>query len=53
MEPYRSHPAVHTPVPLPRTEALAERILVLPGGAAVASEDVDAVCEIIRLFVGH
>ena len=36
---------------LPVTEALAERVLVLPTGTAVSPDDVGAICEILRLAV--
>ncbi|OKK01431.1 aminotransferase class I/II-fold pyridoxal phosphate-dependent enzyme [Amycolatopsis sp. CB00013] len=48
IDPYRGRPDVHTPLPLPRTEALCERVLSLPTGTAVGPAEIAAVCEIIR-----
>ncbi|MEU8416036.1 aminotransferase class I/II-fold pyridoxal phosphate-dependent enzyme [Amycolatopsis japonica] len=48
IDPYRERPDVHTPLPLPRTEALCERVLSLPTGTAVGPAEIAAVCEIIR-----
>jgi dTDP-4-amino-4,6-dideoxygalactose transaminase len=47
MEPYRSCP---TPAwgPLPVTEDVAERVLVLPAGSAVSSDDIEQICRRIR-----
>ena len=36
------------PAPLPVTEAICERVLVLPAGAAIALKDVEAICAVIR-----
>ena len=36
------------PVSLPVTEAVCDRVLVLPAGAAIALEDVEAICAIIN-----
>jgi dTDP-4-amino-4,6-dideoxygalactose transaminase len=38
---------------LQATEALANRVLVLPTGTAVTPDDVAGVCEIVRLAVEH
>ncbi len=47
MEPYRSfYP--HAGLVLPKTSALAERVLVLPTGSAVTDVDVDGICAVIR-----
>ncbi len=47
MEPYRSlFPDTH--LRLPRTEALVQRVLVLPTGTAISHTDVLAVCSIVR-----
>ena len=48
MEPYRSR-FPDAPLLLPETEALAQRILVLPTGTAVGTEDIDKICGILRL----
>lgn len=36
------------PVSLPVTEAICDRVLVLPAGAAIALKDVEAICGVIR-----
>lgn len=46
--PYRDNPAVHTPLPLPRTETLCDRVLSLPTGTAVGPAEISGTCEIIR-----
>jgi dTDP-4-amino-4,6-dideoxygalactose transaminase len=48
MEPYRSMPAGKMAI-LPVTDRLAARVIALPTGTAVAEEQIDAVCRIIRL----
>ena len=48
MEPYRSE---QPGLSLPATERLAARVLLLPAGAALALDDVDAVCAIVRTAV--
>lgn len=47
MEPYRSY-FPHAGLLLPQTEALAQRILILPTGTAVTVEDIRTICGIIR-----
>lgn len=47
-EPYRANPSRHAPLPLPRTEALTERVLSLPTGVAISAADIEGVCAIIR-----
>jgi dTDP-4-amino-4,6-dideoxygalactose transaminase len=52
MEPYRSQP----PRPgqhLPHTEALADQVISLPTGTSVTSEDVTAICGLIRYAFEH
>lgn len=51
MEPYRSYQP-HAGLWLPETERLSERLLSLPTGTAVSSEQVGAICRIIRLALG-
>jgi len=47
MEPYRSfYP--HAGLLLPKTNAVAERVVVLPTGSAVSTADVEAICSILR-----
>lgn len=48
VEPYRFAPGRHAPLPLPRSEALAERVLALPTGTAVGEAEIELVCAIIR-----
>ena len=50
MEPYRSL-AIHNEVPLPKTEALVQRTLVLPTGTAVGEPEIDFICRFIRAAV--
>ena len=38
---------------LPETEAIAERVLVLPTGSAVTSADIVKICAIIRSAIEH
>jgi dTDP-4-amino-4,6-dideoxyglucose len=51
LEPYRTHQGLHTPMPLPHTEALAASTLVLPSGTAVTHEQIDEVCALITRTV--
>ena len=47
MEPYRSfYP--HAGLVLPKTTAIAERVIVLPTGSSITCTDVDGICAIIR-----
>jgi len=47
MEPYRSfYP--HAGLMLPKTIAVAERVIVLPTGSTVHSDAIDGVCDVIR-----
>ena len=47
MEPYRSfYP--HAGLVLPKTAAIAERVVVLPTGSSITSADVEGICAIIR-----
>lgn len=50
MEPYRTRWPV-APGSLPATERLAERVMALPTGPAVADDDVQQVCELIAFIV--
>lgn len=52
MEPYRSY-FPHAGLLLPQTERLAKRVLSLPTGTAVSSEDISKICEIIRTVVAN
>lgn len=51
LAPYQLHRDRHAPLPLPHTEALAERVLALPTGTAIGAREIDGVCEIIRRTV--
>lgn len=50
MEPYRSY-FPHAGLLLPETEKLTERIIILPTGTGVSSEEITKICDIIRLVV--
>jgi dTDP-4-amino-4,6-dideoxygalactose transaminase len=52
MEPYRSH-FPDAGLLLPVTEAVAERVLVLPTGTEVSSPNIQQICAIIRSAVEH
>lgn len=52
MEPYRSF-FPNAGLLLPETERLAGCVLVLPTGSAIETEDVTAICEILRTTVGR
>ena len=52
MEPYRSCPSC-TIRPLPHTEAVAERVLVLPTGVCVESDAIASIGHILRLVVAE
>jgi dTDP-4-amino-4,6-dideoxygalactose transaminase len=52
MEPYRTlFPDAATS--LPETERLAGRILVMPTGSAVSEQDIETICNILRLALVH
>jgi dTDP-4-amino-4,6-dideoxygalactose transaminase len=50
---HRMEPYVRDGVRLPVTEALAERVLVLPTGTSITHADISTICAIIRLAVEH
>jgi dTDP-4-amino-4,6-dideoxygalactose transaminase len=50
MEPYRSY-YPHAGLLLPETEALCQRVLLLPTGTAVGEDEIEEICRIIRLAV--
>ncbi len=52
MEPYRSRRGAAS-VLLPETDRVAARVLVLPTGQAMSTDDIGVVCQIIRLAVMH
>ncbi len=49
--PYADRPDRHAPLPLPRAEALADRVLALPTGTAVTATDIDRISDLIRRLV--
>ena len=52
MEPYRSY-FPHAGLLLPHTESLVERVMSLPSGTAVGTDDVKALSSIIRFAVAN
>ena len=51
MEPYASRYPGHSVI-LPHTEFLCSRVLILPTGMSVSTDDVKRVCDIIRCTLG-
>lgn len=52
MEPYRScYP--NAGLLLPNTDSLVERVMSLPTGSGVEQEEIERICEIIRLSVAY
>ena len=47
MEPYRSY-YPNSGLLLPQTESLAERVLCFPTGTSISSDQIDAICQIVR-----
>jgi dTDP-4-amino-4,6-dideoxygalactose transaminase len=52
MEPYRSH-WPQAGVFLKQTEALCDRILILPTGSAIATKEVNRICAIIEVALAN
>ncbi len=52
MEPYRSY-FPHAGLLLPETEKLLKRVLSLPTGTAVGTDEIGKVCQIVRFAVEH
>lgn len=52
MEPYRSY-FPHAGLMLPETERMVERVMQLPTGTAVTSDDVARICELLRFMIAH
>jgi dTDP-4-amino-4,6-dideoxygalactose transaminase len=50
MEPYRSYQP-HAHLLLPETEAVADRLLVLPTGTAVTEDDIAVIGSLVRLIL--
>jgi dTDP-4-amino-4,6-dideoxygalactose transaminase len=52
MEPYRTlYPDVGAR--LPHTEAVAQKLLILPTGTGVTAADIELLCDLIEWVVGH
>lgn len=52
MEPYRSY-FPHAGLLLPETERLVNRVMLLPTGTVVGSEEIAGICGIIRFALAH
>lgn len=52
MEPYRSS-SPHAGLLLPETERVLERVLSLPTGDTVGSDEISAICQIIMYVIDH
>jgi dTDP-4-amino-4,6-dideoxygalactose transaminase len=52
MEPYRSY-FPHAGLLLPETEKLVQRVLSLPTGTSVGTEEISRICQIIRISIAH
>ncbi|CAA9260826.1 MAG: Aminotransferase, DegT/DnrJ/EryC1/StrS family [uncultured Acidimicrobiales bacterium] len=50
--PYRDDPR-SSPVPLPVTEQVLDRVLVLPTGTATSTPAIDRICEVVRCALEH
>jgi dTDP-4-amino-4,6-dideoxygalactose transaminase len=50
MEPYRSY-FPHAGLLLPETEKLIKRILILPTGTSIDKQDIEQICQILRLAI--
>ncbi|NQU26364.1 MAG: aminotransferase class I/II-fold pyridoxal phosphate-dependent enzyme [Candidatus Nealsonbacteria bacterium] len=52
MEPYRSY-YPHAHLLLPATESVSSRVLVLPTGTSIGSDDIETICQIIATAIAH
>jgi dTDP-4-amino-4,6-dideoxygalactose transaminase len=52
MEPYRSL-FPHAGLLLPETEKLVERVISLPTGLSIGSDEIGKICQILRIAVSH
>jgi dTDP-4-amino-4,6-dideoxygalactose transaminase len=52
MEPYRSY-FPHAGLMLPETEKLTERVIILPTGTGVATDQINRICNIIGFAVNN
>lgn len=50
MQPYRSY-FPHAALLLPETEKLTQKVLILPTGTAISENDINKICQIIRLII--
>jgi len=50
---HRAAPYNTTPLGLPETERICDRVLSLPTGTAVSPADITTICEIIRIVVNN
>lgn len=51
-EPYSSY-FPHAGLMLPKTEELAQRVLILPTGTAISEENISKICQIIQIVVAN
>jgi dTDP-4-amino-4,6-dideoxygalactose transaminase len=52
MEPYRSY-FPHAGLMLPETNRIVRRLITLPTGTAISSDDITRLCQIMRLVASH
>lgn len=52
MEPYRSH-FPHAGLLLPETQRISQQVMILPTGTSVSVEDIDIICQLIRLVMRY
>ena len=52
MEPYRSY-FPHARLLLPNTELIADQVLILPTGQTLTTENISAICQVIRLAIAN
>ncbi|CAM3350503.1 DegT/DnrJ/EryC1/StrS family aminotransferase [Kibdelosporangium persicum] len=52
-EPYVHDQATYAPLPLPHSEALSDRVVMLPTGTGITLTEVGQVCDIIRQAVAQ
>jgi len=52
MQPYKAL-FPHAGLLLPNTERLAARVIMLPTGSAVATGQVEAICDLLKYALGH
>lgn len=52
MEPYRSY-FPHAGLMLPETNRIVRKLITLPTGTAISSDDIIKLCQIIRLVASH